>query len=153
MSAGHEETPPVKPDLAGEQAFAFWTHEKIRFQDVDRFGHVNNVAFTVYAESGRVEFLERVASVAPLARNTQWVIARLLVEFRAQAFYPGEVRVGTRVLRLGRSSVTLGQGLFTCECCFATAEAVVVLIDTARGGSVILPPAVREALTACSGKG
>ena len=144
MSADHGEQP--SPDLTDAGGYAFWTREKIRFQDVDRFGHVNNVAFTVYAESGRIEFLERAAGVLPAA--TQWVIARLLVDFRAQAFYPGEVRVGTRTLNLGRSSLTLGQGLFSGERCIATARAVVVLIDSGRGASAALPPALRSALSA-----
>lgn len=143
MSADHGE-PPV-PDLADAGGFTFWTREKIRFQDVDRFGHVNNVAFTVYAESGRIEFLERVAGALPA--STQWVIASLLVDFRAQAFYPGEVRVGTRTLKLGRSSLTLGQGLFAAQRCIATARAVVVLIDSGRGVSVALPAALRGALS------
>ena len=144
MSADRGEQPV--PDLADAGGFTFWTREKIRFQDVDRFGHVNNVAFTVYAESGRIEFLERVAGVLPVA--THWVIARLLVDFRAQAFYPGEVRVGTRTLNLGRSSLTLGQGLFAAQRCIATARAVVVLIDGERGASVALPAELRGALSA-----
>lgn len=147
MSAGYAESASAS-SRADEHAFAFWTHEKIRFQDVDRFGHVNNVAFTVYAESGRIEFLEHVAAAAPLPQNTQWVIARLQVDFRAQAFYPGEMRIGTCVQRVGRSSMTLAQGLFTSARCVATAEAIVVLIDTGTGGSVALSPAMREALAA-----
>lgn len=138
--------PATPGDLSERATFSFWTREKIRFQDVDRFGHVNNVAFGVYAESGRVEFLEAVTRAAPLPAHSQWVIARLVLNFRAQAFYPGNVCIGTRVIRLGRSSVTLGQGLFTDRGCFATAEAVVVHIDKASGSAVRLPEALREVL-------
>ena len=138
------------PDLARTDSFAFWTREKIRFQDVDRFGHVNNVAFAVYAESGRLEFLGQLAGVAPLPEGCQWVIARLLIDFRAQAFYPGEVAIGTRLIRLGRSSVALGQGLFAGDGCFATAEAVVVLIDQSSGSAMALPEALRRALEGVS---
>lgn len=134
------------PDLTDRSGFPHWTSEKIRFQDIDRLGHVNNVAITIYAESGRVEFLDAVMPAALTAGNGPlWVIARLDVQFRAQSHYPGTVDIGTRVVRIGNSSITLGQGLFVGERCIATTESVVVLIDpdTARGMS--LPDKVRAA--------
>ena len=126
--------------------YRVWTPEKIRYQDVDRYGHVNNVAFTIYAESGRVDFLEQVLPGSILGDGTVWVIARLITNFLRQVHYPGEVRVGTRALRLGRSSATLGQGMFVGEHCFATAESVVVLIGSEDGRSRAIPRATRAAL-------
>lgn len=126
--------------------YRVWTPEKIRYQDVDRYGHVNNVAFTIYAESGRVDFLEQVLPGSILGDGTVWVIARLITNFLRQVHYPGEVRVGTRALRLGRSSATLGQGMFVGEHCFATAESVVVLINSEEGRSLAIPDATRKAL-------
>ncbi|MGD8430784.1 MAG: thioesterase family protein [Ectothiorhodospiraceae bacterium] len=126
--------------------YRIWTREKIRWQDVDQYGHVNNVAFSVYAESGRVEFLERIAPGSVFGDGPNWVIVRLVVDFREQAHYPGEVRIGTRVTRVGRSSATLVQGLFEGERCFATSEAVVVLMDPETGRSVPIPDSMRSAL-------
>ncbi|WP_175443086.1 acyl-CoA thioesterase [Halofilum ochraceum] len=127
-------------------AFPHWTREKIRFQDIDRLGHVNNVAITIYAESGRVEFLDAVMPTALTAGNASiWVIARLDVQFRAQSHYPGTVEIGTRVLRIGNSSITLGQGLFVGDRCIATTESVVVLVDPDTGRGMTLPDEVREA--------
>lgn len=134
------------PRLAREGTFAFWTSEKIRFQDVDRLDHVNNVTFAVYAESGRVEFLAKVTPPAVLGDGPDWVIAELTLRYLEQTHYPGEIRIGTMVLRLGRSSVTLGQGLFEGDRCVATSEAVVVLVDPDSGRSVALPAAARAAL-------
>lgn len=137
---------PDRPDLTDRAGFPHWTSEKIRFQDIDRLGHVNNVAITIYAESGRVEFLDAVMPAALTAGNGPlWVIARLDVQFRAQSHYPGTVDIGTRVVRIGNSSIALGQGLFVDERCIATTESVVVLIDpdTARG--MTLPDEVRAA--------
>lgn len=134
------------PDLTDRSAFPHWTSEKIRFQDIDRLGHVNNVAITIYAESGRVEFLDAVMPAALTAGNApSWVIARLDVQFRAQSHYPGTVDIGTRVLRIGNSSITLVQGLFVGERCIATTESVVVLVDPDTGRGTTLPDEVREA--------
>lgn len=134
------------PRLARKAAFAFWSREKIRFQDVDRLDHVNNVTFAVYAESGRVEFVAQVTPPAVLGDGPYWVIAELVLRYREQTHYPGEIRIGTGVLRLGRSSVTLGQGLFEGDRCVATSEAVVVLVDPDSGRSMALPAAARAAL-------
>ncbi|MDZ7747818.1 MAG: acyl-CoA thioesterase [Halofilum sp. (in: g-proteobacteria)] len=84
MSAGE-----AGPELTDEATFGHWTEEKIRFQDIDRLDHVNNVALAAYAESGRVEFLEAVTP-ATLQRGDApfWVIARLDLRFRAQAHFP-----------------------------------------------------------------
>jgi len=137
-------------DLEHPQTFGHWTTEKIRFQDVDRLDHVNNVAFAVYAESGRVEFLESVAPTSLQRSNASfWVIARLDLQFRAQAYFPGEIRVGTCVLRIGTSSVTLGQGMFESDRCVATTESVVVLVDPGTGRGAPLPDHVSEALESC----
>lgn len=137
--------------LADERSYAHWTAEKIRFQDVDRFDHVNNVTFAAYAECGRVEFLEHVAPASVLgADDSFWVIARLTLQFREQTHYPGEVRIGTCVLSIGRSAVTLGQGMFEGDRCVVTAESVVVLVDADSGRSVPLGADMRQALSACT---
>lgn len=134
------------PDLTDRSVFSHWTSEKIRFQDIDRLGHVNNVAITIYAESGRVEFLDAVMPAALMAGNGPlWVIARIDVQFRAQSHYPGTVDIGTCVLRVGNSSITLGQGLFVGERCIATTESVVVLVDPDTERGMTLPDEVRVA--------
>ena len=132
-------------DLADERSYQHWTTEKIRFQDVDRQDHVNNVVFAIYAESGRLEFLRAIAPEPHPEKDVFWVIAQLTINFRAQLHYPGEVRIGTRVVSLGRTSVTLGQGLFAAGRCVATAESVLVQVDPATGRSMPLSDAQRAA--------
>jgi acyl-CoA thioester hydrolase len=137
-------------DLAAAEIHAHWSEEKIRFQDIDRLDHVNNIAIATYVETGRIEFLDAVTP-GTLRRSDApfWVIAQLDLRFRAQAHYPGRVRIGTSVLRVGNSSVTLGQGLFDAEGhCIASAESVVVLIDARTGRGVPLPPEARSAMEA-----
>jgi len=35
---------PSPIDLTDRAAFVFWTHDNVRFSDVDRYGHINNIA-------------------------------------------------------------------------------------------------------------
>ena len=84
------------------------TIEKLRFADTDRLGHITNTVFAVCAENARMELLCDPKRV-PIPRNTQFVIAKLVLEFRAEMHWPGTVEIGTRVERVGRSSVSLTQ--------------------------------------------
>lgn len=134
-------------DLTRRDTFPHWSHDSIRFADLDRIGHVNNIAFAVYAETGRVDFLEHaVAPGTTVGSAISWVIVKLHIDFLAQAHYPGSVEIGNRVLKIGRSSVTLGQGLFNEGRCFGRVDSVCVWADVHNGKSVPLSEPVRAAL-------
>ena len=125
--------------------FRVWTQEICRFRDSDMLGHVNNAVFATFCESGRVAFLwdEGKALIAP---GCTYVIARLVLDFRAELQFRDVVDIGTGVLQVGRSSFTLGQGLFRGEACVATAHSVLVLMDEATRRATPLPDAVRHRL-------
>ena len=129
--------------------YVFWTRDTVRFSDVDRYRHINNVAIATYCETGRVEFAERLWPGSTAGETAGWVIVKLTVAFLAQAHYPGEVRIGTRVERVGRTSATIGQGLFKDGTCFATSEAVLVWVDLGQGGGPVpFPPGLDARLQA-----
>lgn len=123
------------------------TYDKVRYADTDRQGHVNNASFATFCETGRVEILFNPDR--PLyPPGTAFVIARLVLDFRAEIRWPGTVDIGTRVERIGRSSFTLSQALFQAGRLVATAETVIVLMDDETRRSAPLPPATVDALRA-----
>lgn len=104
------------------------TKDKIRYNDTDRQGHVNNAVFSSLLETGRVELLYNRDE--PLARTgCSFVIASLRVEFYSEITWPGEVLTGTRVGRVGRSSLTFEQALFQDGLAVAQSESVIVQVD------------------------
>ena len=127
--------------------FPIRSSEKLRFADTDRQGHITNTVFAVCCQNARMELLCDPKRV-PIPRNTQFVIARLVLEFRAEMHWPGTVEIGTRVERVGRSSVTLAQALFVHDSCVATAESVVALMDMTTRRSALLPEQAAKALRA-----
>jgi acyl-CoA thioester hydrolase len=142
MAAARQE-----PTLADPASFRHWTDERLRFSDTDMVGHVNNAVYATFLESGRVSFLYDPAwPLRPPGHD--FVIVRLVIDFRAEAHYPGEVRIGTRLLALGGRSFTLGQGIFKDGACIATGESVLALIDHENRRAVPLPGALRERLQA-----
>jgi acyl-CoA thioester hydrolase len=139
----------ARKDRTDRSAYAFWTRDTVRFSDIDRYRHINNVAVATYCETGRVEFAEKLWAGSTAGEGAGWVIVKLIVTFLAQAHYPGQVEIGTRVERVGRTSCVLGQGLFKDGACFATGEAVLVWLDLADGGRPApFPPAMRNRLDA-----
>jgi len=134
------------PGPRDRAAYRFWTRDIVRFQDLDRLGHVNNVSFAIYLESGRVDFLEALTPGSTDGSGTGWVIARLILDFLNVAQYPADVDIGSRVLRIGRTSCVIGQGLFIGDDCFGAAENVCVWADTNAGRSLPMPDPVRAAL-------
>ncbi|MFN4009674.1 MAG: acyl-CoA thioesterase [Pannonibacter sp.] len=108
--------------------------DKLRYGDTDRQGHVNNAVFATFLETGRVEALFGSASgtgVDLADDGAAFVIARLELDFLAEIRWPGEVAIGTRVLRIGTSSVTLEQAVFQNDVCAARAVSVIVQMDEA----------------------
>lgn len=117
----------MEPNFSIDQ-FPIVTFEKLRYADTDRQGHVNNAVFATMFETGRVEILYNPA--APLtSANCAFVIANLSIDFHAEITWPGRVEIGTRVARIGRSSVTMEQGLFQGGRLCAFGKTVIVQMD------------------------
>jgi acyl-CoA thioester hydrolase len=132
-------------DLTQRALYPYWSHDMARWGDTDRIGHVNNAVFATFFETGRVSLLHDPAlTLAPPGQL--FVIARLAIDFRAEMHWPGDVEIGTGLLRLGRSSMVLAQALFQDGRCTATAESTLVLIEESTRRSVALPPESRAAL-------
>lgn len=103
--------------------------EKVRYSDTDRQGHVNNVAFAVFFEAGRVDLLFMRGHAPP--EHCAYVLARSAIDFLGQLRWPGEVEIGTRIERLGTSSIVIRQALFQGGHCAAISDSVMVQVDVA----------------------
>ncbi len=115
-------TPPTLDDFP---ARAF---DKLRYADTDRQGHVNNAVFATFFETGRVEML--IMSDPPfLEPGRSLVLARLEIDLVAEINWPGTVEIGSRVTRIGRSSIGLEQAVFQNGRLAARGVGVLVLTD------------------------
>ena len=125
--------------------FPVKTYEKLRYGDTDRQGHVNNAVFATMLETGRVEIL--YDPDAPLASpNCTFVIVNLNLDFLSEINWPGRVDIGTRVAKVGRSSITFEQALFQNGRITATAKTVVVQMNETTRQSDPLNDAAIERL-------
>jgi acyl-CoA thioester hydrolase len=117
----------MDPDL-GRRAYPFWTEEKLRIQDTDLNGHVNNAAIAAFCEAGRSEIIMAIAG-PPRGRALGAALRRVAIEYLAELHYPGSVRIGSAIAKVGNTSITIAQGLFAGARRFATAESVIVFLD------------------------
>jgi acyl-CoA thioester hydrolase len=137
-----ERAPP--PRLAD---FAHRTSDSIRFGDLDSQGHVNNSVIATYFESGRVAITREQGFMVP---DAGFSLARLTIDFLRELNWPGRVEIGTRVKRLGRTSLVFDQAVFLGETCVAVAEATMVLVDRATRRPRPFPDDVAERLRAAA---
>ena len=122
------------------------TAHRLRFNDTDRLGHVNNAVFAVMLEQGRTEFA--VEAGLPIERDGMaLVIVRLELGFLREMAWPGTVTIETEVARLGNRSFTLQQRLVSDSELCARAVTVLVVMDRAARRAVPLDGAWRNSLT------
>jgi acyl-CoA thioester hydrolase len=131
-------------DLADMNSFAYWNEENVRFSDVDMLGHVNNVSYAAYCESGRVHLIREVAARCGV-RNA-WVLGRLTIDYGAEVTFPAVMRIGTRAMKVGTKSVTMGQGLFVEGRCVARSLAAVIAFDLDTRKTIAVPDPVKQAM-------
>lgn len=122
------------------------TTHRLRFNDTDRLGHVNNAVFSVMLEQGRSE-LALEAGLPIESDGAALVIVRLELEFLRELTWPGTVTVETEVARLGNRSFTLQQRLVSDSALCARAVTVLVVMDRAARRALPLDGPWRDSLT------
>lgn len=136
---------PVSPD--SPDLYPVQSTDKLRFCDGDPLGHVNNSVFSTFLETGRTELLY-TGPQSLFDAGCDFVIARMELDFIAEVNWPGSVVIGTRVLKIGSSSLTLEQGVFQNLQPVASAKTVIVQIDNSTRKARVLSEQASERLKA-----
>ena len=122
-------TAPARLDSTPRlEDFPYRLSDNVRFGDLDPNQHVNNAVYATYFETGRVTLMKD-RSLGLIPEGLTWIMVRLDIHFRAELRWPGKIELGLAVTKLGRTSVTFEQAVFSEETCVASAQAVTVLID------------------------
>jgi acyl-CoA thioester hydrolase len=123
--------------------------------DQDAFGHVNNLAYLRWAETSRVEYLERVGMWAKLPpTGLAPILASIRCDYKAQVNYPDTVLVGTRVTRIGTSSVRMEHRIVSrnLDRVVADLDSTLVLLDYPRNKPVPVTPKIRALISDLEGR-
>jgi acyl-CoA thioester hydrolase len=110
--------------------FPYRLSDNVRFGDLDPNQHVNNAVYATYFETGRVTLMKS-PEFGLTPPGLAWIMVRLDIHFRAELHWPGKIELGLGVVKLGRTSVTFEQVVFSEGRCVASAISVGVMIDEA----------------------
>ncbi len=124
--------------------YRFWADEHVRFADLDMLGHVNNKSFATYYETVRTEYM-RLRGLWD-TKDSGLAVVRVEIDYLKEIGYPATLRVGLRLLRLGRSSATMACAIFDGDVCTSTSISVVVRFNPALHKSQAFSEAERAVL-------
>lgn len=119
-----------------------------RWNDNDRYGHVNNAVYYQYFDSVINEVLIHQGGLDIHRGEVVGFIVRSECDFLAPVAYPGLLEVGVVVRRLGRSSVTYETALLRPgeDRPAAIGRMVHVFVDTTTGRPTDIPAPIRAVL-------
>ena len=136
------------------EEFHCFTPVKIRFRDLDAFGHVNNAVYFTFMELARVDYFRQIGVLKSGAFPSPFfIVAEATCEFKAPIDMDTALVIQTRVSRLGNSSFDM-EYRFVDEsggAVLATGRTVQVTFDYAAGRSVPLPAEWRAAIVQLEG--
>lgn len=117
----------------------------VRWSDMDARRHINHARYMTYAESARLAYFEPLLGEADHRRKvgSGLIMANISCAFLQQLHYPAEIDVGTRVVHIGRSSMSLEQTIFHGELGIAHLHAVMVWFDYVAQKAISVPEAAR----------
>jgi len=125
---------------------------QIRFNDVDKFGHVNNTVYFQFYDTTKTEYF------ASVCKDVDWEQVAIVV-VKIEAEFLGQVKTGcklagrTRVTRIGRTSFELEQEVFDTDTSEVKSRcrSVMVLYDLVHQQSMPFPDAWRQAISQYDG--
>lgn len=149
-----EPTEPLRPSRRlPVDGHAMETSLRVRWSDLDSYGHVNNVKFFDYVQEGRISFSEAVSTEMARTRGQGsadylWMVVRQDVDYVTQLEFRMEpYKVATGVANIGTTSMSFCSEIRDdAGVVYAKASTTVVCADQ-QGRPAPIPDAWRVVLT------
>ncbi len=138
------------------EGFAEVVEIPVQWGDQDAMRHVNNTVYLRWFETSRISYARRLGLWDGLeATGIGPILASSHIDYRRPLTYPDVVLVGSKVERVGRSSLTMAHRIVGLASGEVAAEglAVLVLYDFRAARSLPIPDAIRRAIAEAQGGG
>ena len=145
--------PPPAPENLAE--FPVVITLPVQWGEQDMFGHVNNAVYFRWFESSRIEYLDRIGlSYFMEQERIGPILAAIGCNYRRQLTFPDTVEIGSRITRIGRSSLTMTHGLWSQrqQAIVADGDSTIVVFHYDNQRSVPVPDKAREAIEKLEGR-
>ena len=119
---------------------------KVRFRDIDAFGHVNNAVYFTYMEVARVEYITHVGLRTSDMPRPFFIVAAAACQYKAPIQLNTALTLKVRVSRLGKSSFDMEYHFVdeTSGQLLATGHTTQVIYDYVDQHSVPMPDEWRK---------
>lgn len=134
--------------MSPEKKLVQTSRVKIRWGDMDAFGHVNNIEYFRYMEQARLDWVEALVGQTGPLQDQGPVIVTASCTFLLPLTYPGEVTVHMYVSSPGRSSIETFYELWQDDLKYADGAAKMVWIDQKSKRSTAWSPQLLRAIEA-----
>ncbi len=127
----------------------------VQWGDQDMFAHVNNVVYFRWFESARIAYLMKIAMPRRAAEEHSGpILAAINCNYRRQLNFPDTIEIGSRITRIGRTSVTMNHSLWSVEqqALAADGDSTIVMFDYDAQRPIPVPDSVRRAIEELEGR-
>ena len=121
---------------------------QIRFNDVDKFGHVNNTVYFQFYDTAKTDY------IATVCKGVDWerlaiVVVKIEAEFVSQIKGDDHIAGRTRIVKIGNKSFHLEQDVIDIDTQEVKSRclSVMVLYDLERQQTIPLPDEWRKAIS------
>ncbi|MDY7025254.1 MAG: thioesterase family protein [Pseudomonadota bacterium] len=127
--------------------FKYNTTFKARWEDIDQYGHVNNIKFYSYVDSAINEFQTGVGQWDPKNSGMRFYAVTNECHFYQSIKFAETLTVGLGIEKLGNSSAIFTSAIFVGESeePAAKCRSVMVAVDAQSERPMALPEATRKA--------
>ena len=123
----------------------------VQWGDMDMLGHVNNVIFFRYVESGRIAYFDQMLGNDPAIWGGEGpILAEIQCRFIRQLKYPASLEIGTRTAKIGSRNLAIECAIFrhSEDAPVATSRAAVVWFDYRNQSATAVPEKLRATIRA-----
>ncbi len=123
---------------------------QIRFNDIDKLGHVTNSVYQQYFDIGKMAYFNQVLEEQMDWEEEGLILVSIAIDFINPVFQYDDIVVRSKVVQLGNKSLKMVQDIFdrtTGNIC-ATSKSVMVGFSNNRGESIQVPEKWRNRIKA-----
>jgi acyl-CoA thioester hydrolase len=127
----------------------------VQWGDQDSMQHVNNVVYFRWCESARIAYFGQIGLAdRRTAEHVGPILASIKCDFRRQLNFPDTIRIGARITRIGRSSLSMQHQVESSaqRAIVAEAESTMVVFDYDAGRPHAVPDEMRRAIEQLEGR-
>ena len=142
------EPKPAAPPRPTRADYRHYLPIQTRWNDMDKYGHVNNMIYYGYFDTVVTDYLVRVAGLDTDAAEAVGLVVESHCNYHAPIAFPAIVECGLRIGKLGTSSVRYEIGVFAegDSTLAADGHFIHVFVDRASMRPTPIPAPMREAL-------